>query len=169
MTGTDHGPTDDAATADMNRSAARDSNQAFLRMMSDHHEGLIAMADSAEPRVRGATAKADVRKLHRKQAEEQTRMLRMLQRQYNDSVAPMVMPSNRAMVDSTARAAGVAADSTFYRQVVNHHREGVVMGEKMTPYLTGAVKQMAEKMMADQRREIQEFERKAGQTGGGRI
>jgi uncharacterized protein (DUF305 family) len=166
MAGMAHGDMDHSAMANMNRSAARDSNQLFLRMMSDHHQGLIAMADSAEERVQGASAKADARKLHRKQADEQTRMLGMLRRQYTDSVTPTIMPSNRAMLDSTLRADGPELDRTFYRQVVNHHREGVTMGEKMAPHLTGEVKQMAAKMMADQRREIQEFERKAGDAGG---
>jgi uncharacterized protein (DUF305 family) len=164
MGGMSQGDMDHSAMANMNRSAPRDSNQTFLRMMSDHHEGLIAMADSAEDRAQGTTAKADARKLHQKQEDEQTRMLGMLRRQYGDSVTPKIMPSNQAMLDSTVRASGAALDTTFYRQVVNHHREGIAMGEKMAPNLTGQVKQMAEKMMADQRREIQEFERKA--SGG---
>ena len=165
MAGMDHGGMDHSAMANMNRSAPRDSNQLFLRMMSDHHEGLIAMADSAEEKPQDATAKSDAGKLHQKQEREQRDMLGMLRRQYQDSIMPMMMPSNRAMMDSTMRAAGAERDPAFYRQVINHHREGISMGEKLAPHLTGQVKQMAEKMMADQRREIQEFERKAGQAG----
>src|SRR6187455_2089936 len=40
------------------RSAPKDSNESFLRMMSDHHEGLVAMSDTAMGKL-GATAKAD--------------------------------------------------------------------------------------------------------------
>lgn len=156
MAGMDH-----SKMAGMDRPAARDSNQAFLRMMSDHHEGLIAIADSAEARAQGATTKTDARQLVEKQRREQQEMLAMLGRQYQDSIHPMMMPSNRAMLDSTVRATGATADTTFYRQVVHHHREGVAMSEPMLPHLSGEVRQMADRMIADQRREIEEFERKA--------
>ena len=147
----------------MNRSAPRDSNQAFLRMMSDHHEGMIAMADSAQPRLQGA--KADAQQMRQKQDEEQNRMLSMLSRQYSDSVTPMIMPSNRAMIDSVTRAPqGAEADRVFYRQVIAHHREGIHHAEMHLPHLTGEVKQMAEKMRADQQKEIPEMERKQRAT-----
>jgi uncharacterized protein (DUF305 family) len=148
------------------RPAARDSNQSFLRMMSDHHEGLIAMADSADDRAQGATAKADARKLLQKQKEEQSRMMGMLRRQYGDSITPMIMPSNRAMLDSTVRATGAALDPTFYRQVIHHHREGMGMIDRYMPTLSGEVKRMAEQMSGEQAREITEFERKAGAARG---
>ena len=163
MGGMDHS---NMAGMNMSRSAPRDSNQVFLRMMSDHHEGLITLADSAQARLQGATAKADAQKLRGKQDEEQTRMLSMLTRQYSDSITPMIMPSNRAMIDSVARAPqGAEADRVFYRQVIAHHREGIHHAEMHLPHLTGDVKQMAEKMRADQQREIQELERKA-RSGG---
>ena len=152
----------------MNRPAPRDSNQVFLRMMSDHHEGLIALADSAQPRLQGATAKSDAQTLRRKQDEEQTRMLSMLSRQYGDSVTPMILPSNRAMMDSILRAPqGADADRVFYRQVIAHHEEGVHQAEMHLPHLKGEVKQMAERMRTEQRREIRELERKAGGAGQG--
>ena len=88
--------------------------------------------------------------------------LTMLSQQYQDSVTPMIMPSNRAMIDSVTRAPqGAEADRVYYRQVIAHHREGISMAEPMLPHLTGEVKQMVEKSISDQRREIQEFERKA--------
>ena len=159
MAGMDHSKMDMGA---MNRGAPRDSNQAFLRMMSDHHEGLVAMADSAMPRLQGATARADAQKMRQKQDEEQNRMLLMLSRQYSDSVTPMIMPSNRTMMDSVLGASqGAEADRVFYRQVIAHHREGIHHAEMHLPHLTGEVKQMAERMRSEQQREIRELERKA--------
>ena len=162
MAGMDH-----SSMAGMNRPAPRDSNQVFLRMMSDHHEGLIAMADSAEERAQDTTARADARELHEKQRREQQEMLAMLGRQYQDSIMPMMMPSNHAMLDSTRSASGSAFDPTFYRQVIHHHREGIAMVEPLLPHLTGEVRQMADRMVAEQRREIEEFERKAQARAGG--
>lgn len=162
MAGMDHANMPGMAgdMAGMHRSAPRDSNQVFLRMMSDHHEGLVAMSDSALPRLQGA--KGDAQELRRKQEDEQQRMLGMLTRQYGDSVTPMIMASNRAMIDSVTRAPqGTEADRTYYRQVIAHHREGIHHTDMHLPHLTGEVKQMAEKMKAEQQREIREFERKA--------
>jgi uncharacterized protein (DUF305 family) len=148
-----------------NEPAPRDTNQAFLRMMVDHHNGLVAMSDTALPRLAGATAKADAQKLRDKQASEGQQMAQMLQSTYSDAHAPMILPSNQAMIDSVrATPAGAEADRAYYRQVVAHHREGVAMAQRMQPQLTGDVRAMAEKMVAEQQREIQEFERKAGGT-----
>ena len=145
----------------MNRPAPRDSNQAFLRMMSDHHEGLVVIADSAGTRAQNSTTRSDAERLEAKQRREQQEMLAMLRGQHQDSITPMVIPSNRAMLDSILSATGPALDPTFYRQVVHHHREGIAMTEPMMPHLTGDVRQMADRMVAEQRREIDEFERKA--------
>ena len=131
-------------------------------MMVDHHHGLVVMSDTAMPRLAGATAKADAQKMREKQAGEQQHMQQMLQSTYSDSHAPMIMPSNQTMIDSVrATSAGAEADRTYYRQVIAHHREGVHHVDMHLPHLTGEVKQMAEKMKADQQREIQELERKA--------
>lgn len=160
MSGMDH-----SQMAGMNRSAPKDSNQAFLRMMSDHHEGLIMMADSAKGRVQTADAKATARELDEKQHREQQQMLTMLRREYQDSITPMVMPSNRAMLDSVVRGPqGAELDRVFYRQVIAHHREAIQMVDKMGPQLKGEVRSMAQRMRGDQQREIQELERKAAKS-----
>lgn len=164
MGGMDHS---NMAMGAMNRSAPRDSNQAFLRMMSDHHEGFVVMSDSAQPRLQSPTARSDAQRLRHKQDEEQNRMLAMLSQQYSDSVTPMIMPSNRAMIDSVVRAPqGAEADRVYYSQVIAHHREGIHHAEMLLPHLTGEVREMAERMRSGQQREIEEFERKMGQAGG---
>ena len=60
-----------------------------------------------------------------------------------------------------AAPAGAEADRAYEWQVVAHHREGVDMTQRMVPHLTGDVRGMAEKMMGEHQREIEEFERKA--------
>lgn len=152
--------TDTGMTAGMNRSAPHDSNQVFLRMMSDHHEGLIAISDSAAARAQNA--KSDAQRMKEKQEREQQEMMRMLAATHSDSITPVIIPSNRQMLDSTLQASGASVDTVYYRQIVHHHAEGIRMSEPLMPHLTGEVKQMAEKMTADQKREIEEFRRKAG-------
>lgn len=145
-----------------NRPAAKDADHEFLRMMSDHHEGLIEMATTAMTKATRPETQGDAHGLHTKQEEEQKRMLSMIQSQYNETVTPMVLPSNKAMIDSLASRTGAEYDRTFYRNVVTHHREGVRMIDDFLPRLSRAeVRQLAERMKADQQKEIVEFESKA--------
>jgi uncharacterized protein (DUF305 family) len=142
-----------------NRSAPRDSNQAFLRMMSDHHQGLVVMSDSAMGKL-GATAKADAQKLRTDQQKEMDHMLQMLRSDYKDSVTPMIMPSNQTMISAVSRASSGDADRVYYEQVIAHHREGVQMIDRMLPHLSGMSKDMASTSRTKQQREIAEFEKK---------
>jgi uncharacterized protein (DUF305 family) len=147
-----------------NRAPAKDADHEFLRMMSDHHEGMIVMMGAAMERATSATAKADARKLHDKQRQERDSMVALIRTVYNDSITPMVMPGAKAMNDSLQQKTGAAYDRDMYRHVIMHHQEGVRMVDDFLPRLQRAeVRQMAEKMRADQQREIEEFQRK--QTG----
>lgn len=153
---------DHSKMAGMNRPPAKDGDHEFLRMMSDHHEGLIQMATSAMTKASTPTAQGDAHQLHTKQLEDQKKMLGMVQSMYNETVTPMVMPSNKAMNDSLQAKTGAEYDRTFYANVIAHHREGIKMVDDMMPKLAKPeVKQMAEKMRAEQQKEIAEFEAKA--------
>lgn len=148
---------------DMNRPPAKDAEHEFLRMMADHHEGLVQMATAAMTKASQSATQGDAHKLHTKQADEQKKMIAQVQSQYGETVTPMVLPSNKAMIDSLAAMSGAEYDRTFYRNVIAHHREGIRMTDEFLPRLTKAdVKQMAERMKAEQQKEITEFERKAG-------
>jgi uncharacterized protein (DUF305 family) len=134
----------------------------FLRMMSDHHEGLIQMATVAMTKASQTSTQGDAHNLHTKQAAERDSMIAMLRSAYGDSYAPKVMPKNRAQNDSLQALSGANYDRTFYRMVIGHHREGIAMIDSTVPHLSkDEVKRMAEKMKADQQREITAFQRKA--------
>jgi len=65
------------------------------------------------------------------------------------------------MVDALADKTGAAYDRAFYENVIAHHREGIQMIDEMLPKLTNAeIRQKAEKMKADQQKEIGEIEKK---------
>ena len=158
MAGMDH-----SMMAGIDRGPAKDADHEFLRMMSDHHQGLITMMDAAMNQASSAEAKADAHQLHTKQAEERDRMVGMIKTGYGETIEPSAMPSNKAMNDSLQQKSGAEYDHAMYRHVVMHHRAGMQMIDRFMPRLQNAeVKSMAEKMRADQQREIAEFERKAG-------
>jgi uncharacterized protein (DUF305 family) len=145
------------------RPAPTEPEHDFLRKMIDHHEGMIQMATAAMSKGANSTTQGDAHNLHTKQADEQKKMIAEVQAKYSETVTPMIMPSHKAMADSLALKTGTEYDRTFYRLTVQHHREGVQMVDEMLPRFTRAdVRQMAEKMRADQQKEITEFQRKAG-------
>jgi uncharacterized protein (DUF305 family) len=163
MTGMDHSKMAGMDHSQMatNRGAAKDADHEFLRMMSDHHEGLVVMMRPAMDKATSSTAKADAKKLHDKQGQERDSMVAMIKSSYDETITPMVMPSGKAMNDSLQQKSGAAYDRDMYRHVVMHHQEGVKMIDDFLPRLKRSeVRQMAEKMRADQQREIQEFQKK---------
>lgn len=160
-------PSDTGAPAAPARTPAKDADHEFLRGMTDHHEGLIAMASAAMTKGSTDAAKADAHELHLKQEAEKKEMIRMAQESYGDTIAPHVMPKHAAMNDSLQAMSGPAYDRTFYRMVAQHHREGIAMIDQHLPRLTKpAVKEMAEKMKREQQAEIAEFEKKMAEVRG---
>lgn len=134
----------------------------FLRMMSDHHEGLLVMTAMAKDRA-GSAASADARRMETAQRAERDHMLMMLKQDLKDSTyVPKVMPQHRAMSDSLRARTGKNFDRAFYQNVIAHHREALRMVDEYLPKgQSAALKSMAEKMKADQAKEIAAFESKA--------
>lgn len=154
-------PPADATPSAASRAPAKDADHEFLRMMSDHHQGLIAMASAAMTKASTDQVKGDARTLRTKQEREQTEMVSLVQSAYGETLEPMVMPANAAMNDTLQRQTGVAYDRTFYRMVIQHHREALRMIGEFLPRLTRPdVRQMAERMRTEQQQEIGELERK---------
>ena len=155
MAGMDHS----AMTA--NRGPAKDADHEFLRMMSDHHEGLIEMASAAMNKGSTPQVQGDAHQLHTKQEQEQTQMVDVIRSAYGETLQPMAMPTDKAMNDTLQAKAGVDYDQTFYRMIVKHHQEGIKMMDEYAPRVQRAdVRQMIDKMRTDQQREIQQLSAK---------
>ena len=153
--------TDHSNMPGMNNGPAKDADHEFLRKMADHHEGMLVMLNGAPDKAASGTAKADARKLVEKQGPERDSMVAMIKRDYNETHMPMAMQSAKTMAADLQQKSGAAYDRDMYGHVIMHHQEGVKMVDDFLPRLTKApVRQMAEKMRADQQREIQEFQRK---------
>ncbi|MDQ6636023.1 MAG: DUF305 domain-containing protein [Gemmatimonadota bacterium] len=141
-------------------------DQDFLRMMSDHHKGLILMAHMTKGRKEGRTAVADATKLDTKQDQELDQMVSMLEKDFKDPYAPKVMPEHQAMADSLKSKTGKEYDRTFYQNVIKHHQEAIKMIDDYLPKAKNTMlKRMAEKMKADQTKEIAEFRQKVSRMG----
>jgi uncharacterized protein (DUF305 family) len=133
-------------------------------MMSDHHEGLVAMGAEAMDLATDDSVRSAAYVLHTKQQAERDSMVAMIQSEYGEQHHPTAMPKNAAQTDSLQEAAGVERDRYFVQKTVGHHREGIAMIDQYLPRLTKApVRRMAEKMKADQQREIEELQGKLSQ------
>ena len=143
------------------------ADSAFLAMMSDHHEGLIVMAEDA--RERGPeSVRGDAARLASQQKREQQQMLQHLSAQYGGQHEPEVMPKNRAMADSLQQLTGEAYARTFYHHIVAHHQEGLRMMDSAAPDLSDSmVRGMTTKMRQQQTRETEEFKAKMAHHMGG--
>ena len=153
MSGMDHSA--------MTNTPAKDADQEFVRMMVDHHEGLIALADTALARQPSQAVRAEATKMKEMQGAEQKKMIDMLKSDYGEDKMPMVMSSNAQMIAQVASKTGAALDKTFREQVIAHHEEGLKMISDFESRLTKpAVRSMTTKMKSDQQKEIAELKAK---------
>lgn len=101
-----------AAMEGMSSTPARDADQELLRMMVDHHEGLIVIADSAL-RKGSEEVKTDAVEMRERQRTEQRTMISMLKSEYNDDKMAMMMPDNKSLLAAAASKTGSAYDRQF--------------------------------------------------------
>lgn len=143
-----------------------DPDRDFLRMMSDHHKGLILMTDLTKDRKDGGTVVADAIRVDTKQDQELDQMVSMLAKDFQDPYAPKVMPQHQAMADALKAKSGKDYDRTFYQNVIQHHQEALKMVDEYLPKAKNTmVRQMAETMKTDQTKEIADFRQKVARVG----
>lgn len=138
-----------------------DPDRDFLRMMSDHHKGLILMTHDAMERKDAPRVAPDAKTMDTKQDAELKKMQGMLQQRYSDRYEAKVMPESQKMADGLKPLAGKEYEKSFLRNVVMHHQQALKMVDAYLPTAkVPELKAMAEKMKADQTKEIAELERK---------
>ena len=143
-----------------------DADHDFLRMMSDHHKGLVLLAHMTKDRKEGGLAAADARKLDAAQDKELDHMVTMLEKDFKDPYAPKVMPEHQAMADALKGKSGKDYDRTFYQNIITHHQQAITMIDDYLPKAKNTMlKPMAEKMKADQAKEIADFQKKVAKLG----
>lgn len=152
MAGMDH--------SSMQTTPAKDADQEFLRMMVDHHQGLIEMGDTALAKNPSEHIRMDVREMGQKQRAEQKQMIGMLKSDYSEDKMPMVMPSNASMISEVASKSGADLEKTFRENVIKHHEEALKMIDDYLPKaVKPTLKSMATKMKSDQQKEIAELKK----------
>ncbi len=144
-----------------------DPDRDFLRMMIDHHKGMIMMAHLAMEGARKGSVvlHADAKRVDAKQDAEVDEMITKLEKQYKDPYDPKVSSDDQMMVDQLKAQSGEGYDRMFYQHAIKHHQQAVQMIDQALPTLKDPqIKAMAERMKRDQTREISEFQRKASKN-----
>ena len=143
-----------------------DPDHDFLRMMSDHHKGLIVLAHMTKDRKEGGVAVADAKKLDAKQDAELDQMMTALEKHYKDPYAPKVMAEHQAMADELKTKSGTEYDRTFLQDVIKHHEGALKLIDDYVPKATKPMlKTMAEQMKVDQTREIAQMKAQLAKLG----
>ena len=138
----------------------------FLRMMTDHHKGMVTMAHGAKER-QGSSIREIATRLDTEQDKELDQMTTMLERDFKDPYAPKVTPDNQKMIDALKTKTGAEFDRTFLENTIIHHQEAIKMVDGYLPKSANAkLKTMAAKMKADQAREIVEFKQRLAKIKG---
>lgn len=138
-----------------------DPDRDFLRMMSDHHKGLIAMVHPTLDKKENLAVKGDAAKMDKAQDAELDKMITLLDQQYKDAYTPSVMPDNQRMADELNGKSGADYSRTFLKNVIAHHQQAIKMVDDYLPKAKNPqVKAMAEKMKSDQTKEIAALQRK---------
>ena len=157
MSGMDHSA--------MTSTPAKDADQEFVRMMVDHHQGLIVMSDTAIARNPSPPVRQEATTMKQKQAAELKTMLDMLKSDYGEDKMAMVLPSNAQMIAEVAAKTSSNVDRTFREKVIAHHEEALKMISDYEPRFTRpAVRTMAAKMKSDQQKEIAKLRSELGRT-----
>jgi uncharacterized protein (DUF305 family) len=143
-----------------------DADHDFLRMMSDHHKGLIQIVHMTKDRKDVGSAAADAAKLDAAQDKELDEMVTMLEKDFKDPYAPKVMSEHQAMADELKAKSGKDYERTFYQDIIKHHQEAIKMIDDYLPKAKNpTLKQMAEKMKAAQTKEVADFQQKVAKLG----
>lgn len=138
-----------------------DADHDFLRMMSDHHKGMILMAHETIESQEKFSVKPIATRIDNAQDAELDKMSTMLEKDFKDPYEPKVTSSNQMMADELKGKTGAVYDQTFLKNVIAHHEEAIKMIDDYLPKSKNAtVKSMAETMKAMQSKEIVEFRAK---------
>jgi len=139
----------------------QDAEHEFLRILVDHHEGLVLIANDAASRAVDDSVRALAQNLATRQAAQRDSLVALLGSLYGEEYRPQVMPRNADQADSLRMYSGAAADRYFLQTAIGHHREGIrIIGRFMADFTQPEVRALAERMREGRQREIEELQGK---------
>jgi uncharacterized protein (DUF305 family) len=87
-------------------------------------------------------------------------MQQWLKQWYGITKEPMISPESKTVVERLSGLSGADFEITFLREMIKHHQMGIPMMEPAAKYAVHpAAREMAKKMIFDQRNEIRLMQR----------
>ena len=152
-------------------SAMSMSGKEFVTMMLQHHQDGIEMARIAEQKATTPEVKTLARKIREGQEREAQEMKPFAdagpatprgtsgqQHQAHAAEHQAHMQESKNAIARVGKATGTAVDQTFLEEMSKHHQMAIQM-TRSTRFDTARLKEMADKMTANQEREIDELKR----------
>lgn len=152
--GTDQGRTqqETSTTTSQNQTLAPD--QIFIDGMVPHHEMAVMMADDALAKAGQSKTKDFARLIKQKQPPEIQQLKSWRQQWYGSSTTPPMDHS-----DFQALSTGPDYDRKWTEMMIAHHQMAVDMSQQLLTTATKPeIKQMAQQVIADQSREIEQLQ-----------
>jgi uncharacterized protein (DUF305 family) len=160
-----------ASPADKKPGAMQMSEKEFVTMMLQHHQDGIEMARIAEQKATTADVKSLAKKIregHPREAQEMKPFAEGTaatpqgtsgqQHQAHAAEHQAHMQESKNAIERVRKASGKAVDQAFLDEMAKHHQMAIQMTQQ-TKFETARLKQMADKMVANQTKEIDERKR----------
>jgi len=138
-----------------------DVSDTWVRKMIEHHEGAIAMAESAVAQGKDPEVIAIARRMAAQQRQEVEEMRRLIREGAapDPASARPYLAAETQMHDRMMAARGSNAAETFLRQMIPHHQGAIDMSRIVLEQgRDERVSAIARRIVADQGKEIAEME-----------
>jgi uncharacterized protein (DUF305 family) len=152
------------------QSAAYDHQ--FIDTMMAHHQMAMHMSEMAEPKVTHPELKDKIRMMMDEQKKEIEEFQSLKQKHYGDKgdALNMKMPGMMSMgsmdMKALESAQGADFDKKFIDMMIKHHKGGITMAEsELKKGKQSDVKEMASKIIKNQKRDIDEMSRMKKELG----
>lgn len=141
-------------TSNTTTTQSADADQGFIDRMAPHHEMGVMMADDALSKASNSKTKEFARMLKQKQPPEVQQLKTWRQQWYGSSATPPMDHS-----DYEPMSAGPDYDRKWTQMMIEHHQMAVDMSKQtLTTAQRPEIKQMAQKVIDDQSKEIQQLQ-----------
>ena len=130
----------------------------FLRKLSDHHKGMIAMAHLTKDSKQKLSVKPLAVRIDAEHDGEMDKILTMLEKDFKDPYAPKISAADQASEDDLRTKTGTAYERAFLEHAIAHGTQARGMIDAYLPNaLNAAARTLAASIRTRLVREIPEF------------
>lgn len=139
-----------------------DFDMDWANMMVEHHQGAVDMAQAELSQGKDEKMKSKAQEIITKQKDEQDKLREIVKNAKPSGMKHGEGELQKSMSDMSSGMITMQmsgnGDKDFATMMAAHHKEGIVMSKKEVEYgMNGQLKQMAQKGIIDQTKEVEEL------------